>query len=473
MFDFDSDEEAKEIHDIAGGRPYEIQLICHVMFRRVQTGRAKMMRLNYQVLEEVRGELETSQDLTGRPVLARLRSLPRERLRVLPILCACNGRAGLDEIWPVFYATAKKTARTKEELSRLLDELTQQRLLSQENGMISFLGDEFEKVYARYYCREVGVRVDLTERDLTSYAIDRLAMSLLAEGVEPLIYLNAAAGPERYSTLFRALSNAEQAADIAKEPGLVKDLYLQLLQLGDEEKFTVIDFTLSSSSLFVGTSCLVARSQRGVLDNVTQYLNGVMQRATEAGLTSTLDQIEVPHISMADLISRLRVPEARTLRMEMMTEHSRMSAANYIDDNDIDAALKVELAAERLGDDLSTDTMNNIGYMLFIKGELERAKSYLERAAALNGPDSYPLAIYHLAMLQVKWGNLSEALALLDRCEQSTSHARDGMLAICLLAPKRTDEGFTLEEKREEIDLLTAAAQAKALLGEQLRLPNT
>jgi len=33
--------EVSAIHDLSGGRPYEIQLICHLLFRRIQQGRSK------------------------------------------------------------------------------------------------------------------------------------------------------------------------------------------------------------------------------------------------------------------------------------------------------------------------------------------------------------------------------------------------------------------------------------------------
>lgn len=63
VFDFETYIEVNEIHDLSGGRPYEVQLICHMMFRRIQEKRAKKMKLDLSILEDVRKELETSQDI--------------------------------------------------------------------------------------------------------------------------------------------------------------------------------------------------------------------------------------------------------------------------------------------------------------------------------------------------------------------------------------------------------------------------
>jgi hypothetical protein len=75
LFEFGDPDAVEEIHDLSGGRPYEVQLICHMLFRRVQTGRAAKMKVDLSVLEDVRQELETSQDINARPILTRIRAL--------------------------------------------------------------------------------------------------------------------------------------------------------------------------------------------------------------------------------------------------------------------------------------------------------------------------------------------------------------------------------------------------------------
>ena len=103
----------REIHELSAGRPYEIQLICHLLFRRVQEGRAKRMELNLDVLDEVRRELERSQDISLRPVLAAVRNLDKEELSALRTLCAANGRATFDQIWFAEYLFWGETRRKK------------------------------------------------------------------------------------------------------------------------------------------------------------------------------------------------------------------------------------------------------------------------------------------------------------------------------------------------------------------------
>jgi len=147
LFDFDNENEIKEIHDLAAGRPYEIQLICHTLFRSVQERRSRKMKLNLAVLEAVRRELETSQDLTSRPVLARIKSLNKDQMSALEFLCICDGQASFEQIWAVNYTDRGNKAWTKAALQRKLDHLVTEKIVEIREGIIKLAGDEFDLIY--------------------------------------------------------------------------------------------------------------------------------------------------------------------------------------------------------------------------------------------------------------------------------------------------------------------------------------
>jgi hypothetical protein len=133
------------IHEVSGGRPYEVQLVSHILFRRVQTGRAGKMSLDVAALDEVRQELETSQSLADRPLLRRLRSLNREELSALMYFAFGYGGT-FEDMWTVEYFLEGERNWNKKNLNRQLDPLVDREILSCENDTISFRGDEFEKI---------------------------------------------------------------------------------------------------------------------------------------------------------------------------------------------------------------------------------------------------------------------------------------------------------------------------------------
>ncbi|MCK4818592.1 hypothetical protein KA005_22670, partial [bacterium] len=154
IFDFEKRPDIYEIHDLSGGRPYEIQLLCHVMFRRVQEGRAKHMQLTLDVLDDLRMELESFHDVAARPVLAAIRSLDRKGLSALRILCACNDYATFEQLWFAEFIYRGQKRWTKERLLEQLNLFQEKQIISIEDDVISFAGDDFDRVYTKYLSRK-------------------------------------------------------------------------------------------------------------------------------------------------------------------------------------------------------------------------------------------------------------------------------------------------------------------------------
>ena len=155
IFDFETyiDVLDNEIHDLSGGRPYEIQLICHMLFRRVQEKRARKMELNLSVLEDVRKELETSQDITTRPILKKVRNLKENQLSALNLLCTCDGHVTFEQIWIMEYIFNVEKFWTKDTLNKELQYFINEGNLKSEDNIIKFVGDDFDNIYKKYFSR--------------------------------------------------------------------------------------------------------------------------------------------------------------------------------------------------------------------------------------------------------------------------------------------------------------------------------
>jgi len=134
IFDFRNYNDVNDIHDLANGRPYEVQLLCHMLFKRVQEKRARKMKLDLNVLEDVRKELETSQDVTARPTLTKIRNLKKRRLNALSLLCACDGNATFDQIWAIEYIIQGERNWTKKVLNKELHYLINESILKIEDN---------------------------------------------------------------------------------------------------------------------------------------------------------------------------------------------------------------------------------------------------------------------------------------------------------------------------------------------------
>ncbi|MBH0131008.1 ATP-binding protein [Salinibacterium sp. NK8237] len=140
-----------EIHDLTGGRPYEIQLLCHTMFRRVQEGSEPYLIVNLEALEQVRLDLEHSQahnlgrmshlyaglkpsSLVAIQMIQRVRDATRDSAFTGSVLEVSNGAAEL----------------SKAEFCAEVDHLLGLGVIEESDSNLRLLGDQFDEVYLRY-----------------------------------------------------------------------------------------------------------------------------------------------------------------------------------------------------------------------------------------------------------------------------------------------------------------------------------
>ena len=89
-----------DIHDISRGRPYEIQLLCHFMFRRLQDQRATEMDVTADVMDDVLNELEANiSDTVDRPIVASVRSMTERQLAAVSVFGRVDGYGNFGLAW--------------------------------------------------------------------------------------------------------------------------------------------------------------------------------------------------------------------------------------------------------------------------------------------------------------------------------------------------------------------------------------
>ncbi|MFM7406965.1 MAG: hypothetical protein ACKO3K_09965, partial [Cuspidothrix sp.] len=186
IFDSETYRDVSEIHDLSGGRPYEIQLICHFLFKRLQNKQATKMNLNISVLEEVRKELENFQDISIRPILSKVRNLNKKQLQSLSLLTKCCQKANFEQIWCIEYLFHGESNWTKDSLEKEYQYLLNEKIikLHNEEKHIDFNGDDFDRIYAKYLAREQKVSLLLSNRPL-GFLVDR-EIDLLRKDIEGL-----------------------------------------------------------------------------------------------------------------------------------------------------------------------------------------------------------------------------------------------------------------------------------------------
>ncbi len=458
IIDFETIFEIAEIHELSGGRPYEINLICHFLFKRIQQRKAEKMTLNLGVLEDVRGELEKEQDISTRPVLSAVRKLKQEKLKLLRFYTSCNGRATLDQLWCIETIFRDQERWDRDELeSTLVSFLETGILRKNDDEFIEFNGDDFDKIYTKYFARAQEVALQINNYPLEMFATLRLESILnKIEGLQPLselLYRNVSTGRAEvdFVEIAESLTDISHENNIyVKDPPYLRELLLIATRF--QQKNTVSFFKVGfETSTFLSSTYFVVEKdkEKEILSFVVQAITTANQRAQLVDCTLTSQTITVTFPNLDQILNAVRNSQNRNLRDHLAQKHSLDMVRAYVDEKDLNRAQFHANIAVGLSDELYSDSLNNIGYLFLKLRDFNKAeKCFLEGLKKKEGErTNRPLLLYNYCVLLFQSERVIEAKVYIDEALSLIEDDQETRIA-CLLIPKLdVDRTISVEEK--------------------------
>ncbi|MBA4384393.1 MAG: hypothetical protein C0410_06630 [Anaerolinea sp.] len=155
-----------EIHRLTGGNPYEVQLICHFMYRYWEDHHLPKIILNHQIIDHVLDQLE-EQRRSKSTHIAEIKSFPPSMLNDLKLIIPFEGWT-TEEIAKYHLISEgleadnkadpeKKVELAKKKVISIVEAMRGKRLIDVENGRLFFTGDRFEKLYLKYFAEAQGI----------------------------------------------------------------------------------------------------------------------------------------------------------------------------------------------------------------------------------------------------------------------------------------------------------------------------
>ncbi len=426
VIDIETLLDVSAVHNLSGGRPYEIQLICHLLFRKVQTGRAKRLELTSDVLDDVIRELQSSQDTSIRPIVNKIRNLNLDQLNALAVLCACNGRADVDQIWFAHYLIVGFQNWTREKLQDYLKDLEDMGLITTKDNVIKFEGDEFDRIYGKYYSRKHDVQSSIENLPYELH----LLFNLGAYVTDQLDYLETVEGTEPDTTNLHAIDDLILSLQTDKDfnpfdtdkAQLAEFIYETSLAFIQCAFYQIVSITLISPWNRVSrwytvqiTECGETRS----IDEINQSLSDISKRSAELKGKIEIHIYKIPVFPIETLAQKILASKNDSLKKEMFDIHMSKMSEFYIEENDPDSALfhgKLALMYKELPD--KEVDANNLGYLFMASNEFEIAQRLFEFAiGAKNNIPITALAKYNLGILNARMQNFDKATLLLKEAK--------------------------------------------------------
>jgi tetratricopeptide (TPR) repeat protein len=446
-----------EIHELTAGRPYEIQLLCHAMFKHLQEARLNKMSLSLAVLDNVRRELASTQKLSERAVLTTVASLGENEIAALNVVGLTSGAAKLEDIWKLEYLFHGTNRWTRETLKANIDKLVALGVLREENDIVHFEGDDFDKIYIKYFFAQKKKRVSFMDFPPAIAFIVQLFKELHDRNLSlPVGYDER--NIEDIGKVISLLSSREADAFSEDEP-MAATLYRTMIEQRDasEIKIEIVQILHPWGQ----STFLLGQSKEKIPDD----LFGALQvRLSDVGGGIAKSEMSISVLPTAELVSKIMSSKNERIRSEMADYHAYQMYDAYLERHDLQSALVHAELAITLGNKLSSDDFNSIGYVFLAGGRPELAEKKFLKAIDLSDDNVPILPSYNLAMALVQIGKIGDALEKLDWCAKEIEKKPDARLVRCLFIPVVKGAAFAIDERMGDVDVNLFVAEARQIL---------
>jgi len=212
VFELGRPNQIIEIHQLTNGRPHEIQLVCHAMFRRLQEGRSGRMTLDRAVLEDIRKDLVRIQGDGQRVLVEKLQELTEEDLLALGMLCGTGSRLPVEAAGALEFLFHGYERCTLEQLRSSAENLRERGFIEiKEEGSVEFVGDEFDFIYFKYLAKDRGVKF-VVRRSIPMKYCMAFEMAACVSGIE-----GAFCSPEE--NLGGRMESVDEVVDLVRRLG--------------------------------------------------------------------------------------------------------------------------------------------------------------------------------------------------------------------------------------------------------------
>lgn len=487
IFDMETYREIDAIHNLSGGRPYEIQLICHQLFKRVQEGRASKLQLSVDVLDDVLNELQSLQDVNVRPVVQHIRNLSKEELSALGVLLMSNKRIDFEQAWYLECMFNEKTTWGKSTLKENLDLLISKNLIKAENDILSFSGDDFDRIYCKYYSRKQGVVANINDISFNNRL--RIGVELALRQAMPNINIKG-----QYNEYIEDLELEKIIDDFSnqrfeffdKNIELAEVLYRSNVENQDLLGFPLICVTLRTPWERIQSWYTIEDPSHDY--TVDTYLNEferifryIKERSQENDSEFSIKVFIVPVLPIDNIVGNIVSITSQRLKSKIASIHAYSMYECYTGLQDLDGAkyhgelaLLFEPAPE------SAQSANNLGYLFMSIGETEKAKSLFETAEKQIKilPDGLSLTLpidisdffsgmdalvhYNLGIVWAMQHDFEKAVSFMKTSIEE-SRKMKGYKCACLFVPDVVGNQIKFQEVIEPNLLETATSSAEKI----------
>ncbi|WP_320188250.1 tetratricopeptide repeat protein [Agrobacterium rosae] len=439
-----------DVTTLSGRKPYEIQLICHYLFRQCQEGRSRRFSLTLETLEGIQAVLASGQNVDDRPLIRSAKKLKAGLMQTLEIVCGRTEYFSAEDCWRLEFLFNENFKLSKEQFLIYCDQLEQLGFIEREQDGTRFKGDQFEKIYIKYLARSKGNTLTFSSLDQTEFVTSRFRT--FSDEFEQLFPIGGQIS-ESYDDLKPTLEALEgNVSDETKiiRP-LVESLILSSVFHGAKGQAKVIELGYDSD-FGRGQIWFLWQepSHRAGLKRLNKKLQDLMARGNviDVSITSTQFDWNVPDTTEAVVVLERLADEHLSTRVA--NEFMSMVHTFYVVKENKAMALTLASAAFRLQQSRLHAESNNVGYLYLDAGNYEEAELWLQAASQYGDDDGLQLLHYNKAILYAMTGKYPAAIFELERAK-----GEKDMSAACAFVISVGESGTLIKTEVQSVPSIT------------------
>lgn len=393
----------RDVDVLSGRRPYEIQLICHSLFRHTQSGVSRIFSLDLKTLESIQRELASGQKVEERPIIRAARLTKRITFSALNAISGSSELLTRQQWWNVEYLFNGNSRWTKDKLFSAVEDLISSGIVAETSSGISFAGDDFDRLYIKYIARQKGANINSLNQPFEVSIFNRLVIGLSDfKQLQPIGALQAAEYIDSLASLSHIIDPDYDASRIDGSliDPLSEDILTNFLAKEDAQHVKAVEIFFTSDLGSCQSWFLWSEPEYEIgLRKLEKRLAEMVSRAAEIGfgLEYKIRDLKAPTPSV--LLARVAQIGNEQLATRLGAQLMSRMPTIYLDERDTVKAKHLVETAFRISGSRMTQDANNVGYLYMACGEFDEAKLWFLAAKQYLTDDDKQLLEYNMGVL--------------------------------------------------------------------------
>jgi len=277
---------------------------------------------------------------------------------------------------------------------------------------IKFNGDDFDKIYSKYFAREQNILLNFPDWPLELHWHFSFHLFLFDNDLEPITYI--ASHDAELDELISNLQSESADKDVFVEySSTIEELYTLMVFNRNREYIEIgyIDLTLpwlKNKQYFYSES----PDHIEALDKFILCLEQNIERADSVEASLKVGKKKLPVVPITMLSKKVMDTANEELRKRLAFLHDHGMREAYIKKSNIkDALFHADLSC-KYNPNPNPEDSNNLGYLYMVADDKDKARDFFEKSIAgfTDNLIFLALANYNLGILEVKENKFSNAL---------------------------------------------------------------